>query len=59
MAMFVLNLLIAIGLIWVGAYITAWGIAKIIIESSDAEILAKVREIRKKAEDAVNDNQNG
>ena len=55
MAMFFLNLAIAIGLVWVGAYSTAWAIAKIIIKSSDAEILAKVREIRKEAEDAVND----
>lgn len=52
---FILNLLIAIGLVWAGAYGTAWAIAKIIMESSDAEILAKVREIRKEAEEAVND----
>ena len=56
MAMFILNLLVAIGLIWLGSYLTARGIAKIIMESSDAEILAKVREIRKEAEEAVNDN---
>ena len=55
MAMFILNLLIAIGLVQAGAYITAWAIAKIIMESSDAEILAKVREIRKEAEEAAND----
>ena len=55
MAMFFLNLAIAIGLVWAGAYGTAWAIAKIIIESSDAEILAKIREIRKEAEEAVND----
>lgn len=55
MAMFILNLLIAIGLVWAGAYSTAWAIAKIILESSDAEILAKVREIRKEAEEAAND----
>lgn len=55
MAMFILNLLIAAGLVWAGAYGTAWAIAKIIIESSDAEILAKVREIKKEAEEAVND----
>jgi hypothetical protein len=51
----ILNLLIAIGLLWLGAYGTAWAIAKIIIESSDAEILAKVREIKKEAEEAAND----
>ena len=51
----ILNLLIAIGLVWAGAYGTAWAIAKIIIESSDAEILAKVREIKKEAEEAAND----
>ena len=51
----ILNLLIAIGLVWAGAYGTARAIAKIIIESSDAEILAKVREIKKEAEEAVND----
>ena len=55
MIMFILNFLIAIGLVWLGAYGTAWAIAKIIMESSDAEILAKVREIRKEAEDAAND----
>lgn len=55
MEMFVLNLLVAIGLVWLGAYGTAWAIAKIIMESSDAEILAKVREIRKEAEEAAND----
>jgi hypothetical protein len=55
MAMFVLNLLIAIGLVWLGAYGATWAIAKIILESSDAEILAKVREIRKEAEEAAND----
>lgn len=55
MTMFILNLLIAIGLVWLGAYGTAWAIAKIIMESSDAEILAKVREIRKEAEEAAND----
>lgn len=52
----ILNLLIAIGLIWAGVYGTAWAIAKIIMESSDAEILAKVREIKKEAEEAANDN---
>ena len=56
MAMFILNLLIAIGLVWLGAYSTACAIAKIIMESSEAEILAKVREIKKEAEDALNDN---
>lgn len=55
MAMFFLNLVIAIGLVVAGAYGTAWAIAKIIIESSDAEILAKIREIRKEAEEATND----
>lgn len=58
MTMFILNLLIAIGLVWAGAYSTAWAIAKIIMESSDAEILAKVREIRKEAEDIVDDYRN-
>lgn len=55
MVMFILNLLIAIGLLWLGAYGTAWAIAKIIMESSDAEILAKIRKIRKEAEEAAND----
>lgn len=58
MAMFILNLLIAIGLVWAGAYSTTWAIAKIIMESSDAEILAKIREIRKEAEDIVDDYRN-
>ena len=55
---YVLNLLIAIGLVWLGAYGTVWAIAKIIMESSDAEILAKVREIKKEAEDIVDDYRN-
>lgn len=55
MAMFFLNLAIAIGLFYLGAYTVSWAIAKFIIESSEAEILAKIREIRKEAEDAVND----
>ena len=55
MIMFILNLLIALGLVWLGVYGTAWAIAKIIMESSDAEILAKVRELRKEAEEAAND----
>ena len=55
---YVLNLLIAIGLVWLGAYGTVWAIAKIIMESSDAEILAKVREIKKEAEDIFDDYRN-
>jgi hypothetical protein len=55
MAMFILNLLIAIGLVWLGSYRLAWAITKIIRENSDAEILAMVRKIRKEAEEAAND----
>ena len=55
MAMFFLNLVVAIGLFFLGAYSISWAIAKFIIESTDAEILAKIRELRKEAEDAVND----
>lgn len=56
MAMFFLNLAIAVGLFGLGAYTISWAIAKFIIESTDAEILAKIRELRKEAEEAVNDN---
>lgn len=45
--MFMLNLLILVIVFGLGMYATAWGIAKIIIESSEADILAKIREIKK------------
>ena len=56
MAMFFLNLVIAVGVFGLGAYTVSLAIAKIIIESTDAEILAKIRELRKEAEEAANDN---
>ena len=53
--MFILNLLIAIGLVWLGAYGTAYLIAGYILSNSEADILAKIREIKKEAEEAAND----
>lgn len=58
MEMFVLNLLIAIGLVWLGAYGTAYLIAGYILSNSEIDILAKIREIKKEAEDIVNDYRN-
>ncbi len=56
MLMLIVNILIAIGLIYLGAYGTAWVIAGYIIERPEAEILAKIRELKKEAEEAANDN---
>ena len=47
--MFMLNLLILAIVFGLGMYATAWGIARIIIESSEADILAKIREMKKEA----------
>lgn len=47
--MFMLNLLILVIVFGLGMYATAWGIAKIIVESSEADILAKIREMKKEA----------
>lgn len=58
MEMFILNLLIAIGLVWLGAYGTSYLIAGYILSNSEADILAKIREIKKEAEDTVNDYRN-
>ena len=58
MKMFILNLLIAIGLVWLGAYGTAYLIAGYILSNSEADILAKIREIKKEAEDIVDDYRN-
>ena len=58
MEMFVLNLLVAIGLIWLGAYGTAYLIAGYILSNSEADILAKIRELKKEAEDIVDDYRN-
>lgn len=55
MIMFFLNLAIAIGLFYLGVHATSCAIAKFIVESSDAEILAKIKEIKKEAEGATND----
>lgn len=55
MEMFVLNLLVAIGLIWLGAYGTVYLIAGYILSNSEADILAKIRELKKEAEDIVDD----
>lgn len=51
----ILNLLIAIGLVWLGAYGTVYLIAGYILSNSEVDILAKIREIKKEAEDTVND----
>ena len=56
--MFLLNLLVAIGLIWLGAYGTAYLIAGYILSNSEADILAKIREIKKEVEDIVDDYRN-
>ena len=56
MEMFILNLLIAIDLVWLGAHGTAYLIAGYILSNSEADILAKIREMKKEAEDALNDN---
>lgn len=58
MEMFVLNLLIAIGLVWLGAYGTAYLVAGYILSNSEVDILVKIREMKKEAEDALNDNRN-
>lgn len=58
MTMFILNLLIAIGLVWLGAYGTAYLIAGYILSNSEADILAKIRELKKEAEDIVDDYRN-
>lgn len=55
MVTFFLNLAIAIGLLYIGAYAVCLVIAKFIIESSDAEILAKIRELREKTKEYEND----
>jgi hypothetical protein len=47
--MFMLNLLILVIIFCLGMYAAAWGIARIIMESSEADILAKIREIKKEA----------
>lgn len=49
--MFLLNLLIAIGLIYFGFHGCAWLIAKYILETPEVEILAKVREIKNMAKE--------
>lgn len=54
----ILNLLIAIGLVWLGAYGTAYLIAGYILSNSEADILAKIREIKEEAEEAANDYRN-
>ena len=53
--MILVNILIAIAIFNLGMYVAAWGIARIIMESSEADILAKIREIKKEAEEAAND----
>ena len=58
MEMLILNLLIAIGLVWLGAYGTAYLIAGYILSNSETDILAKIREIKKEAEDIVDDYRN-
>ena len=55
MLMFFLNLAIAFGLLYLGAFVVSWAIAKFIIESSDAEILAKIKELKNKAKEYEND----
>lgn len=47
--MFLLNLLVAIGLIWLGAYGTAYLIAGYILSNSEVDVLAKIREIKKRS----------
>lgn len=58
MEIFILNLLIAIGLVWLGAYGTVYLIAGYILSNSEVDILAKIREIKKEAEDIVDDYRN-
>ena len=53
--MLLLNLLAAIGLIWLGSYGTTYLIAGYILNNSEVDILAKIREIKKEAEEAAND----
>lgn len=55
MEMFLFNLFIAINLLLIGGYIVAWRIAKFIINSSEAEILAKVREYKRLQKEYEND----
>ena len=47
--MFMLNLLILVIVFGLGIFATVWRIARIIMESSEADILAKIREIKKEA----------
>lgn len=55
MEMFILNLLIAIGLVWLGVYGAAYLIAGYILSNSETDILATIREIKKEAEETAND----
>lgn len=47
--MFMLNLLVLVLVFSAGMYATAWGIARLIMELSEADIIAKIREIKKEA----------
>ena len=56
--MLLLNLLIAFGFVWLGAHGTAYLIAGYILSNSEVDILAKIKEIKKEAEDIVDDYRN-
>ena len=51
MMMILLNLLIAFGLVCLGGYMVAYGVASFIIYSSEAEILGKIRELKNKVKE--------
>ena len=51
MGLIILNILIALGLLFLGSYITAWCIAEIIITKTEGELLGIIRELKNKAGD--------
>lgn len=51
----ILNLILAAILLYAGFYFAVWMIARYIMITSEVDILAKIREIKKEAEDALDD----
>ena len=51
----ILNLAMAAILLYGGFYFAVWLLARYIMTTSEVDILAKIREIKKEAEDALND----
>ena len=51
----ILNLAMAAILLYGGFYFAVWLLARYIMTTSEVDILVKIREIKKEAEDALND----